>query len=126
MADRSFEMRLERLFADTPAFADADLFALGLEERLDRGRTLRQILIGGLGLVGGVIGAGQVLGTGIAGRLIALANQSQVFASARVAHIAAGRILPSDFPVNGELFFISAALAVVAAGFTVARVLREI
>src|SRR5579872_4264386 len=64
MAEHMFEMRLDRMFAETPAFADAELFAATLEARLNRGWTTRRLLIGGLGLVGGFVGAAQVLSSG--------------------------------------------------------------
>ncbi len=124
--DRSFEMRLERLFAETPVFADAEYFTLRLEERLSRGWNFRQVLIGGFGLLGGAIGAIQILHSGVSGWIISLGNESRILTSARLSRIITGRFLPVDFPINGEWFFLSAALAIVAAGFAVARVLREL
>ena len=126
MADRSFEVRLERLFGETPAFADADYFAARLVERLDRGWNLRQVFIVGMGLVGGVIAAGQILRAGLVDKLVALADQSQIQASTRLANLAATRFLPADFPINGQLFWMSAVLAAMAVGFAINRVIREI
>ena len=54
-------MTLERMFAEAPVFGDSDLFALAVSERLNRGWSLRQLLIGGLGMLGGLIGGAQVL-----------------------------------------------------------------
>ena len=42
MAELDFERRLERLFAETPAYADDDAFAERVERRLDRGWTARR------------------------------------------------------------------------------------
>src|SRR5258707_15690393 len=74
MADRTFEMELDRLFGEHAAFPDADLFALRVETNLERGWTFRRLLIGGLGLAGGVVGAVQLLGFGVMPRLTALAE----------------------------------------------------
>ncbi|MHB8529252.1 MAG: hypothetical protein ACYC8V_07040 [Caulobacteraceae bacterium] len=126
MADRSFEIRLDRLFAETPAFADAELFAARLESRIDRGWNTRQLLIGGLGLIGGLIGGAQVLGSGLIVRLAAVSAQSNIAVPAKLTNLAATRFLPAGFPINGEVFWMSAALAILAAGFAISRVIREI
>src|SRR5580658_9465651 len=75
MADRTFEMELDRLFGEHAAFADADLFAHRVEASLERGWTFRRLLIGGLGLAGGLFGAAQLLGSGMMQRLSALGAQ---------------------------------------------------
>ena len=61
MAEASFEMALDRMFAETPVFGDAELFAMRCEERLDRGWTLRRVLIGAMGAVGGLIGVAYLI-----------------------------------------------------------------
>ena len=76
--------------------------------------------------LGGAIGAFQIFHSGVSSWIIALGNESQVLTSARIGRFVTGRFLPVDFPVNGEWFFLSAALAIVAAGFAVTRVLREL
>ena len=60
MADE-FERRLERLFGEAPFFADAEVFAQGIDQRLDRGWNIRSVLIGTAGLMGGVVGVSQLL-----------------------------------------------------------------
>jgi len=60
MADE-FERRLERLFGEASFFADAEVFAQGIEQRLDRGWNIRSVLIGTAGLMGGVVGVSQLL-----------------------------------------------------------------
>ena len=67
MADTSFEFKLERMFAEAPDAADAELFALRVLERLDRGWTARRFVIGAMGALGGLIGAYELLGVGGAG-----------------------------------------------------------
>jgi len=56
MAERNFEVELGRMFGEAPALPAADLFALRVDERLNRGWTLRRLVIGGMGVAGGVIG----------------------------------------------------------------------
>ena len=74
MADLDFETRLERMFAQPPAFADADAFARRVESRLDRAWTVRRWAIGAAGLVGGVIATGQVLGANVTQRMQGLGD----------------------------------------------------
>ena len=76
MAEASFEGRLERMFAETPAMRDADLFTLQVVDKLDRGWTARRLLIGVMGAAGGVIGSAQILGSGVIGHIQALSAQS--------------------------------------------------
>ncbi|MGI9170311.1 MAG: hypothetical protein ACR2FH_09075 [Caulobacteraceae bacterium] len=125
MADRRFEMELDRLFGEPPALFDGDLFALRVEERLDRGWTFRQLLIGGLGIAGGLILGAQILGTGLAARLGAVTARSRDMVTSRLADASAAHLLPAGLPVNGEMVWMSAALAVVALGFAVTRAIRE-
>ncbi|MBA3812616.1 MAG: hypothetical protein H0X27_13435 [Caulobacteraceae bacterium] len=123
MADRTFEMELDRLFAEAPAFADADLFALRVEERLDRGWTFRQFVIGGLGIAGGLIGGAQILGSGLLQRLGAATAQSNHLLASRLSGL---HLLPDGSALDGEVMWLSVALAVVALGFAAARAIREI
>jgi len=126
MPDRSFEYELDRMFAEHPAFPDGDLFARQVEARLERGWTYRRFVIGGLGLAGGLIGGAQVLGSGVLQRVGALSAQSNDLVSAKLTELAATHTLPGGLAVNGEILWMSAALAVVAIGFGVTRIIREI
>ena len=131
MADRSFEMTLERLFAEAPAFADADLFASRVEDRMMRGWSFRQFLIGSLGLLGGLIGGAQVLGSGLVARLGTVTESSRHLVSARLSDLAAAHILPASlFPANlaldGEVVWMAGALAAVAVGLALTRAIRDI
>src|ERR1700727_2611265 len=76
MADRTFEMELDRMFGEAPVFAANDLFAGRGEGRLDRGWPLRRLVIGGLGIVGGLIGGAQVLGSGLIARMGEISTRS--------------------------------------------------
>jgi hypothetical protein len=126
MAERGFEYELDRMFANPPAFADGDRFAGLVEARLDRGWTFRRLLIGGLGLAGGLIGGAQILGSGLLTRVSALSAQSGEMVTTRLGDLAAAHVLPGGLAVNGEVLWMSAALGVVAIGFAVTRVIREI
>jgi hypothetical protein len=126
MADRIFEMELDRLFAQQPAFADADLFARRVESSLERGWAFRRLLIGALGLAGGLFGAAQLLGWGVTQKVGALIGQAAPNVQVQWTDVALSHLLPGGFAVNGEILWMSAALAVVAIGFGVTRAIREI
>jgi hypothetical protein len=122
MADKTFEMELDRLFGEHPAFPDADLFALRVESSLERGWTLRSFVIGGLGLAGGLIGAAQLMGAGVIPRFNALVAEYAPNIQVQWTN----DVLPGGLEVNGEILWMSAAMAVVAIGFAVTRAIREI
>ena len=124
MAELDFEMAIDRMFAEAPAFPDADLFALRVDERLDRGWTIRRMLIGGLGLLGGLIGGAQLLGSGFVGQVDALSKQSSHLLNHTVAEL-----LPpatGGLSVSGEAILMSGVMALVAVAFAVTRLVREI
>lgn len=119
-------MELERLYAEQPAFPDADLFALRVETNLERGWTFRRFVIGGLGMAGGIVGAVQLLGYGVAPRLNALIAHYAPDVQVQWTDVALSHLLPGGLEVNGQILWMSAALAIVAVGFAVTRVIREI
>ena len=126
MADQEFEMALDRMFAEAPTFADADLFALKVEERLDRGWTFRRLFIGGVGLIGGLIGGGQLLGSGMIGQVDAFSK-----ATSHMLNHTFAQMMPAGAPAGGlgvtaEAIWMSGALALVAVGFAVTRLVRDI
>ena len=126
MAETSFEFRLERMFAETPARADADLFALRVLERLDRGWTARRLLIGSMGVLGGLVGAYQILGAGAVQELQTAAARSNDYFAEHITRQAADTFAPASFLLNGQALWMAAALALVAAGLGLARLVREI
>jgi hypothetical protein len=126
MADRTFEVELERMFAAAPSFGDSDLFVLQVAHRLDRGWTFRRLLIGSLGVFGGLIGVGQILASGILGRLDAFGARSDRIVSTGLGDLASAHLLPPGLPVGVEALWMSAALAVVAIGFALTRAIKEI
>ena len=130
MAERTFEMEMERCFADAPVLPDAELFAARVTETLDRGWTFRQFLIGGLGITGGLIGAGQVLGSGLIGRLDSLSAHSSTLLRTGFGEAPLFRsvstLLSATSSLDGQVLWMSAALAVLAVGLFVTRAIREI
>jgi hypothetical protein len=126
MADRSFEMELDRLFAEAPAFPDSDLFATRVETRLDRGWTFRRLLIGGLGVAGGLIGGAQIIGSGLLSKLSQVGERSNHMVSSGLGDLTADHILPGGLPINGEVLWMSAALAVLAIGLVATRAIKDI
>ncbi|MFI4975228.1 MAG: hypothetical protein ACHP84_11875 [Caulobacterales bacterium] len=126
MADLGFEARLERMYAEAPAFRDGDLFALRVAERLDRGWTARRLLIGVMGLAGGMIGSAQILGSGAIGQIHALGAQSDRFLNDRLLDVLPDNLLPPGFALNTDVLWMTLGLAVVAIGFGIARAIREI
>jgi hypothetical protein len=121
VAETSFEFSLERMFAETPTRPDADIFAARVLEKLDRGWTARRLLIGSMGALGGLIGAYQILGAGALQQLEAAATRSNDYLTQHISHEAAGALVLGD-----QAIWMAAALALVAAGLGLARLVREI
>jgi hypothetical protein len=138
MAERALEADLEAWFADSPPLPDAAVFAGRVTGRLERDWTLRRVLIGGLGLIGGLVGGAQVLGSGLIGRLPTVEAQS-----ASVSHTLATRLQDSSLVQtpfvhdtlarlselgggNAEALWMSVAMALFAAGLLVTRAIREL
>ncbi len=126
MAESSFEFRLERMFADAPAAPDAELFALQVLGRLDRGWNARRFLIGAMGALGGLIGAYEILGSGAAGQLTAYVGHANDFLARHVAASLSGALAPGGIYVDVQAIWLAGALAIIAASFGLARLVREI
>jgi hypothetical protein len=132
-------MDLDRRFAEYPILPDSDAFVRRVGRKLDRGWTFRRLIIGGLGLAGGVIGAGQLLGSGLFARLDALTAQSRALSAAGLTDALArsdvaqsplahgvSDLLAAGSTMDGQILWMSAALAAIAVGFLVTRAIREI
>ena len=127
-------MELETLFADAPAPMDADGFAARVSARLDRNWTYRQAVIGGLGIVGGLIGGAQFLGSGLFTQIAAgLAQTNAAVVRLTAVRAAAGALaqsvsdsLAAGSPFDTRILMMSVALAAVAGGLFVTRAIREI
>ena len=125
MVEAEFERRLERLFGDAPEMPDAAAFAGRIETRLNKGWNARRWLIGAAGVVGGVIGASQLM-------LSNLFQQVQTAGdSARLLSSGLSRIAPhADWlqAVSGGdgVVWAAVSLAVLMMGFVLSRVIGEI
>jgi hypothetical protein len=126
VADPGFEFRLERMFAEAPPAPDAELFAFRVLERLDRGWNARRFVIGSMGVLGGLIGAYEILGTGATGQLTAFIGRSNDFLARHVAASISETLAPGGIYVDVQAIWLAGALVIVAAGFGLARLVREI
>ena len=125
MADLNFERELNRMFAEAPELGDASLFVLRVDEKLQRGWTVRRLLIGGLGMAGGVVGGAQLLGGGLVARLGDATSQSGRLLTGKVIDLVQAGIMPQSLPPDVGMFWVAGAFAVVAVGFAVTRVMKE-
>ena len=129
MSDPNFEMRLHRMFSETPAYADAPLFAVDVENRLGRGWALRRVLIGAAGVVGGLVATLQIAGGGVAARFMGAIH---LFDDVRRSFAQAPASLPPPFseigqlPFGGEVIWLVVGMAVLAAALLASRSLEEI
>jgi hypothetical protein len=120
-----FERRLERLFAEAPELPDAGPFADRVERRLDAGWTARRWLIGAAGVVGGVIGASQLMVSNLFQR-VETAGDSARLLSTSINHISAGTDWMAAISSGGAVVWAATAMAVVMMGFVLTRVIGEI
>lgn len=125
MVELDFERRLERLFGDFPELADAGPFAERVERRLDAGWTARRWLIGAAGVVGGVIGASQLMMSDLFQRVESAGDSARLFTNS-VNHVTLGADWVATVSTGGGVVWIAAGLAVVMMGFVLTRVIGEI
>jgi hypothetical protein len=125
MVELDFERRLERLFADHPELADAGAFAERVDRRLDAGWTARRWLIGAAGVVGGVIGASQLMLSNVFQRAEAAGDSARLLTTS-LNHISTGTDWVAALSNGGTAVWIAAGLAVIMMGFVLTRVIGEI
>ena len=125
MVEVDFERRLERLFAEAPQFPDASAFAARVEGRLDRGWMARRWLIGAAGVVGGVIGASQLIMSNFIQR-VETAEDSVRLMGSSLADMAPSAELMTALSAVSSGMWVAVALAVVTMGFALSRVIEEI
>ena len=125
MAEVDFERRLERLFAEAPELPDGKGFAERVERRLDRGWTARRWLIGGAGVVGGVVGASQLMLSNVFQR-VETAEDSARLLSSGLSQVAPRAEWMTMLGGGGGVVWIASGLAVLAMGFVLTRVIEEI
>jgi hypothetical protein len=125
MVELDFERRLERLFSEAPELPDAGSFAERVERRLDAGWTARRWLIGAAGVVGGVIGASQLMMSDLFQR-VETAGDSARLLSSSFNHLSTGTDLLAAVSNGGTVVWVAAGLAVIMMGFVLTRVIGEI
>jgi hypothetical protein len=125
MAEAEFERRLERLFAEAPELADAAAFAERVERRLATGWTARRWLIGAAGIAGGVIGASQLIMSNVFQRVENVGDSARVL-KAGFTQVAPRAEWVAGFAEGGVVVWVASALAIVAMGFALTRVLEEL
>ncbi len=126
MADLDFEMQLDRLFAEPPPFGDSEAFAQRVDARLNRGWNMRSLAIGAAGVLGGVIGVGQLISSNLLGRAEAVSNsQSHALNDGFASMMRASSNL-SALPIGGEALWMAAALGILALAFGITRAMDQI
>lgn len=125
MADLEFERRLERLFNEPPAFSDEKTFAALVEQKLDRGWSIRRWTIGAAGLVGGVIGASQLIMSNFVQQLETASTGSTRLIETGMRELTPRMDLLSALPEGSSVVWIASGMAVLAFGFAITRVFEE-
>ena len=125
MAEVEFERRLERLFAEGHELPDAATFAERVERRLDAGWTARRWLIGAAGVVGGVVGASQLMMSNVVQR-VETAEDSARLLSSGLIHMTPRADWLAAVTTGGGVVWVAAAMAVLMMGFVLTRVIGEI
>jgi len=129
VSDPSFEMRLQRMFAEPAHFPDAPLFAIEVEHRLARGWALRRMLIGSAGVVGGLIAVVQFAGARFGERVGEVArlalDTSRTLRTAAV-HLPTPLGDLGQLPFGGEVLWLVTGLAVLAGALLASRSIQEI
>lgn len=125
MVEADFERRLERMFSEAPSFPDAESFTARVEGRLDRGWTARRWLIGVAGLVGGVIGASQLVMANVLDRVESAEDQARALTSSLSRMAPQGEWM-SIVSTGGMGMWVATVLAVLTMGFVLTRVIEEI
>ncbi|MFN3522424.1 MAG: hypothetical protein ACK4YQ_09260 [Phenylobacterium sp.] len=125
MAEVDFERALERMYAEAPAFADGESFAAAVERRLNRGWTVRRLMIGGAGLAGGVIGASQLILSRVVDRLETASEGSAKIISAGWREVSPSADLIASMPASSPMVWMALAMALLALGFVVTRLIDE-
>lgn len=124
MVEAEFERRLERLFLEAPELPDAKGFAERVDGRLSRGWTARRWLIGAAGILGGVIGASQLIMSNIFQRVESAEGSARLLSSG-LSQIAPKAEWVSSLSSGGVVVWVAVGLAVVMMGFVLSRVIEE-
>jgi hypothetical protein len=125
MVDRDFDAQLSRLFAEPPAFSDAEGFHARVERRLDRGWTLRRLAIGAAGGVAGLFAVGQLISSRFATDLRSASSESVSTVDLGVDKLMDQVNQFVATPASVETLWLGAALAAIALTFAITRLVEE-
>jgi hypothetical protein len=126
----TFDLQLQRLFAQAPAMPDAAAFAERLQRRLDRRWAIRRGMITFAGVAGGIITLWQVMSA----HLIAQADIASQAPAAQARHAVSVALLRvhmatsviQALPFGGEALWLIAGLAVMAAALLATRLFETL
>ena len=125
MADLDFETRLERMFAQAPAFSDADGFARRVEGHLDHSWTMRRWAIGVAGIAGGLFATAQVLGSNLTERMQGVGAGAMADVTSSLSGFAPEWKALSYLPMSTEVLWMGAGLGTLAIALMATRMLEE-
>lgn len=142
MSADEFDPRIERLFAETPRLADADLFHAEMQARLARGGRVRAGVLAAAGTLGGLVAVRELAGINLRfasdsatvqagaapeGGLAAVAGRAGVEAARALDQAGLGALLGDAAAggLGGASVFIVAGLAISLLAVAAMRLLQE-
>ncbi len=142
MSADEFDPRIERLFAETPRLADADLFHAEMQARLARGGRVRAGVLAAAGTLGGLVAVRELAGINLRlapdsatvqagaapeGGLTAVAGRAGVEAARALDQAGLGALLgdAAAGSLGGASVFIFAGLAISLLAVAAMRLLQE-
>jgi hypothetical protein len=120
-----FEARLDKMFAEPPAFDDAGDFAGHVQSKLNRNWTTRRLVIGALGGIGGLIGVGQIVSSGVVGHMKSLAQGAPSLASFDLSHWH-GHLNAGFSPATSGAIWLGLAAIGIALALALSRLIEDL
>ncbi len=120
-----FEAKLDRMFAEAPAFDDAGSFAGEVQSKLNRNWTRRGLVIGVCGVAGGLIGVWQIVSSGVMGRMNSLAKTAPNLASLDIGHWH-GHLMAGFSPATSGAAWLGLAAAGIGAALALSRMIEDL
>ena len=120
-----FEIRLDRMFAEPPTFEDAGTFAGQVQSKLNRNWATRRLVIGALGGVGGLIGVGQIVSSGVMGHVKSLTATAPSIPSIDFSHWH-GHLGAGLSPATSSAIWLGLAAIVIAVALAISRLIEDL
>jgi len=120
-----FEARLDKMFAEPPAFEDAGDFAGHVQSKLNRNWATRRLVIGALGGIGGLIGVGQIVSSGVVGHMKSLAQGAPGLASIDIRHWH-GHLNAGFSPATSGAVWLGLAAVGIALALALSRLIEDL